>query len=257
MTHLALFCAVLLFFCGCEDKSVNRDKRDVVAVYTGPGVWLESATAMQAALRSGNWKVDTLGVRRLLDGELSRYGILVVPGGDPNEISSAWGPIGRETVKDFVLTGGGYFGVGGGAVVADSNANAWQGIGMFTGDAVWPVGKIAPYPQTVMTQIRLDYRIHQIAAGGLDHYTVLYRYGPEFITGAATSVDIVYRYELSNTPALVASRFGQGSYVLVGFQPEFEENSDRDSVTVGSHLLDPDSEWDMIGRIVNYLMPID
>lgn len=254
--RLVLFFIVNTFvFYGCESStSPSSPSDDRIALYSGVGIWDESFIALREALRNSGFTVDTIDVLDVLSNVINDYRIIVVPGCDPYRLSTDLGSIGRENIRHFVLNGGGFLGIAGGATVADSDTDNWIGIGLFSGNANWPINLIAPYPEYTLTDVRLVDPFHPVGNGGRDYYSTLYRWGPEFIERIENTVDVIYCYESTDTPAAVSFRYSFGCVVLIGFHPEFEENDDRDSTDFGQDLTDSDSEWDIIDRSVSFLL---
>ena len=267
---------------GCGDTGMRAPSEIVdVAVYTGSGAWDASVTASLAALEQAGYSTGRLDLPALLSGGLDGFRVLLIPGGDPRDYSTDLGPVGRGRIRGFVFSGGGFIGLGGGAAVADADSGSWSGIGLFSGDARWPIERIAPYPEYTITEVNLVDPAHPVGRGGRESYWTLYRWGPEFIfpethswtvetpfysikmAGERNSIEVVdvnetdfvvYRYALTETPAAVTLEFGAGRVFLCGFQPEIEENDPRDGTDFGSELNDPDTEWDIIERVVRFCL---
>ena len=149
-------------------------------------------------------------------------------------------------------------GLGGGSAIADSVTypsieGHFTGIGLFNGIASWPIDLIVAYPNYTLTTILLNNDIHPVGRGGLNHYETLYRDGPQFLV-YDFSVNVIYNYITTGTPAGIAFTYSQGRVFLAGFQPEFEENDSRDSTDFGQELHDSDSEWDIIERAVKFCL---
>lgn len=249
---ILVFSLILTFSSGCDKvQPVNSGEGIVAGIYTGPGVWDPSVRAMFAALRSFGLPVDSVSASMIVHGDLSRFIMVVFPGGDPHRYSEDLGPIGRGEMRLFVARGGGFLGVGGGAAVADSDSGDWPGLKLFAGDADWPIDVIRPHPEYTLTHVDLFDPQHPIAHAVRDRYYTLYRWGPEFGFHAA---DVIFAYEITGSPAAVAFEYGTGRVFLAGFHPEIEENSDRDSTDFGSELDDPESEWELLQSAVQYCL---
>ncbi len=248
---------ILPFLLSCDESGIGDPlKWKGIALYTGSGTWDESVTALDAALTSYDYQMERIGLDLVLNGGLHGHPILVVPGGDPVEISQTLGAVGRSKIEQFVASGGGYIGCGGGATVAGfSSDERVIGIGLFNGETRWSLDQISPYPNHTLTDIRLVNPFHYIGNEGdgqVDYYSTLYRWGPEFIPLQDSEVDVIYHYEVTDSPACIAFTYRMGKVVLFGFQPEFEEGDDRDSTTFADDLNDSDSEWGILLRAVEY-----
>jgi hypothetical protein len=51
---------------------------------------------------------------------------------------------------------------------------------------------------------------------------------------------------------MVSFTYGIGRVVLAGFQLEIEENDDRDGSDYADDLHDPDSEWELIEKSIEF-----
>ncbi len=248
-----LLLLLLILTNGCNDNAGPSSVIADVAVYVGPGSLDASVTASLTAVEYAGYSVDTIGVARVRDGELSDYRAVLFPGGDARDFSSNLGSVGRMKLKSYVASGGGFIGFGGGSVIADSTTDIYPGIGLFNGVADWPVDLIAiPVDYTIIAVQLID-DMHPTGKGGLNDYQTLYIDGPQFQV-SDHDISIIYNYVRTDTPAAIAFEYAQGRIFLTGFQPEFEENDSRDSTDFGQELDDPDSEWDMIERALGYCL---
>ena len=248
-----LFCTLILFF-GCDDPASDDPIIADIAIYARAGSWDASVTAVRAALESSGFSVETITVEDILSDKIINFWLILFPGGDTKEITNALGPVGRMKVRTYISSGGGFVGLGGGAAIADSSTGLWPGLGLFNGVADFPVDIIATPPAYTITSIRLINSFHQIGRNGLEHYQTLYHGGPQFIFSGNEAIDVIYNYVTTGTPAAIAFQFGQGRVFLAGFQPEIEENNDRDDTNFGNELVDADTEWDIIDRAVKFCL---
>ncbi|MCF7809997.1 hypothetical protein K9N50_03315 [bacterium] len=238
---------------GCSGELNEKPFIADVAVYNGPGSWTESVTASIEAVRSTGYSVDTIDASGILKDNLRSYNLVVFPGGDPLDILGSLGTVGRMNIRSFVSSGGGLIGLGGGATITDSASGIYEGIGLFTGDADYPVYLINTPPNYTLTAIRLEDDTHKIGRNGQSTYQTLYRDGPQFLF-SDPNISVVYTYIVTGAAAGIAFNYSQGRVFLAGFQPEFEENSLRDSTDFGHDLYDSDTEWDIINRAVKYCL---
>ncbi len=250
---LLLILGVTLCFAGCslggKSKPVNRPKVDV-GIFTGEGSFTPSVKACFAAVKTLNFTVDTLTEADLASGNFDRFGTLIIPAGDDHAYSSYLGPVGRGFIKQWVATGGGYIGFGGGGTLAMSDSIDWPGIGLIPGVAIWPVSQIVPWPYFNLTSLHIGTTPGPVR--GLNSYMSLYYGGPEFYPTNAQDLYVPYLYDVTGGVAAVTARSGMGHVFVTGFQPEFEEGSMRDSTNFADNLTDPESEWDLIGEAIRY-----
>jgi len=241
---------------GCQDGPGGSHSPTADAVvFSGYGTWSPSVIAVTMMLRARGLVTDTIGSVGSLAENLGNYQILVIPGGDPDNLLPELGPVGRSAILSFVNGGGGCLGLGGGAAVLSRTVNSRDGIPLLQGEARWPVAEIGLPPNYLLTDVSLAAPDHPLGFGGRNLYTTLYRWGPRFIPADSALVDVIYRYETTGAAAAVAFRYGFGTVFLAGFQPEIEENSDRDSTDFAQELADPETEWDMLERALDYCWP--
>jgi len=190
---IVLLALIWLVAAGCDDSvSDKSDYLADVAVYADVGSWDVSVAASLEAVRNAGYTVDSIGLGMILSDGLDRYRLTLFPGGDSHEITNALGPVGRMKVKSFVASGGGFIGFGGGSVLADSSSGLWQGIGLFNGQAVYPISEIAVPPQYALTSILQMTTIHPVGRNGSSHYQTLYYGGPWFSYSDSEPVEMIY-----------------------------------------------------------------
>jgi hypothetical protein len=243
---------VLLGLTSCDDLTGSGD-RVSVGIYNGAGVWQPSVTAISNLLDFYGLEFEVFNENDLFAEGADRFNSVIIPGGDPRVMITGIGEIGRHKLKNYVMYGGGYIGFGAGAAIADADSGQWQGIGLFRGDANWPVDRVAPYPLTVMTDLHIASYLHPITFESADRYVSMSRWGPEFLAWNYNSIDVLYNYAITNTPAVISFNYGAGKVVLSGCQLEIEEDSDRDGVHSGD-LHDPDSEWALIEQMLRFCL---
>ena len=245
----------LISITSCDDPtSGNQPMTADVAIYTDVGSWDTSVIACMSMLDSSGFTFDTIGIDEILSDRLNEYLILLLPGGNPRDITSGLGPVGRSRIRSFVSSGGGFIGLGGGSALADSSSGIWPGIGLFNGQASWPIETIAVPPHYAITDIELADPYHPVGLEGPTHYQTLYYGGPQFLMSNPLEVDVIFNYVATGNPAAIAFEYRGGRVFLAGFQPEIEENDDRDGVDFGDDLTDPDSEWDMLEKAVKFCL---
>ena len=92
-----------------------------VAVYQGPGTGSSITNLLQALgadKEDSNLVVSRLDPQSIRDGQLSRFDVLIHPGGSGGKQGRALETQGRRAVKDFVRQGGGFIGICAGGYLA-------------------------------------------------------------------------------------------------------------------------------------------
>jgi len=228
----------------CDTQNISGNNSIDFGIYAGTGSWNTSAVAVAAAVCSSGFSAEFFYDNEIFRNAITKYRAIILPGGDPSQMSAVMDASGRNKLKDFVLFGGGLIALGGGAAICDTGVFA-AGIDVFPGRSRWPVERIVGYPDLAMTDITQENTGHEILSGLRPRYWTLYRWGPEFLTNDP-GVTALYRYELTGTPAAVAFTREAGRVFLCGCQLEIEENSPRDGTDFGSEWNDSDSEWDIL-----------
>jgi glutamine amidotransferase-like uncharacterized protein len=103
-----------------------------------------------------------------------------------------------------------------------------------------------------MCQVNLE--AHPITEGEPETAWILYYNGPFFKPDPGAEVDIVGRYEIGGAPALVALEYGDGRVFLTGPHPEWEEDSERDSVAYFDDFEDRGSDWNLMLRATRWCL---
>jgi glutamine amidotransferase-like uncharacterized protein len=250
--RISLMSAFLLLLLAVRCKSPLAPENTVdIALYAGDGA---SEISTQAANNMFQWMGYTVS---LVEGEdfdkgLDHFRLLCFPGGDMYQYGQSISSDGKENIRDFIRSGGGYIGICGGAYFASEHV-VWQGtalpmmpLGLLPGTAQGPIDAIAPYPNCTMCRVIIVDLIHPITQSSQDSEWILYCYGPTFTP--SIHVDILARYEIGNQPAMLAFDYGRGRVFLIGLHPEIEEDSDRDGVTFGDSFDDQGSDWELMRR---------
>ncbi len=248
---------IAILTAGCaKDPVSNADKVDV-GIFNGQGVWSESVTSITQAVRQFGYSYELFQEEVIFEDRLGRYLIIILPGGDPRDLAVSIGPVGYSRITGFVMYGGSLIGLGGGASIVGKDTDQHSGMGILRGSVRWPVDRIALYPDYTITGISLFDPFHNITENLHSYYWTMYRWGPEFIPEDPLAAEALYTYDLTNTPAVIAFKYGAGRVFLSGCQLEFEENSDRDSTDFGAELNDPDSEWELLENALRYCYELE
>jgi len=161
---------------------------------------------------------------------LSAFDLIVVPGGSGSLQSEKLGAEGRQAIRQFVNTGGGYLGICAGSYLASSHYS-WS-LGLINAKifdrAHWARGT-----GTVSLQITSDGR--EALEGTDDRVSVYYGQGPLLLPGDAPDLPAyeplaTYATEIANkgapagamegTHAIIRAAYGSGRVVCVSPHPE-------------------------------------
>jgi glutamine amidotransferase-like uncharacterized protein len=218
-----------------------------VAVYGGGGAASHSARALVSLFEWMNASVDMIAARNVLDGELEDYDILAYPGGSAMEYYSELGQEGLNITRNFVSDGGSYVGICGGATFA-----CRYYLGFFNGSTGY-----APYAGTGPYLINMT--VNRQCAGpdlsGLpENIKTMYWGSAYFVSREGTETYPIASYGANGEAGMLSFKHGQGTVFMSSPHPEYEEGSDRDDTAFYDHLNDPDSEWELLRRVMIWLV---
>lgn len=248
--------SVLLAGCGA-DETDPIDYTNVIGVYNGDGAYDDHVDAMLAALDSLGRDAETFSAEDAQRG-LDDFAMVIFGAGNPRIMVDVIGFTGRQNVRRLVDRGGGYLGLGAGAYLA-ADTLIYDGTGsagslpfsLFRGVAVGPINALAPVNESSMAVITLtDGRFDPDLLGGI---ASLYRGGPEWVVADPPYTPMAI-FEQTGGEAGLSFPFGFGRVALVAFHPEIDEDNPRDGTSVGDQFDDPESEWFMIARLVEWCM---
>jgi len=218
-----------------------------VAVYNGSG---EMDSSRVALVRMFEWMgatVAEINASQVLGEYLDNYDILVFPGGSE---TSYWSDLQRSTglsrIREFVENGGSYFGICGGSTFGARYVDLFNGTMSPTNEPGEIIHLEPMFPNRTSTGPDLsDCPVN---------FTTMYYASQYFIPNEGVNdIHVVATYE-SGKAGMIAFEYGYGTVFLSSPHPEYEENSDRDDTSEFDYLDDPDSEWDFLLRISEWLI---
>jgi len=224
---------LLLFFINCEG---SQSKKADIALYSGEGADEECIRATENMFKWMGYTVELIKTDYINKVGLDSFRLLCVPGGNMYQYALDISLEGKEKIRDFIRGGGGYIGICGGGYFASEKV-VWREqrlpmtpLGIFPGTAKGPVDEIVPFPDQDVVKVNIVDSTHPITRTEPDSIWILYYWGPIFIPNKDAEVNILARYDRGDYSAMVAFNYGKGRVFITGPHPEFEEDSDRDSV---------------------------
>ena len=219
-----------------------------IAVYDAGGVGKNGPRNLDRVFSKTKSILRRVGVADIYDGILGQFDMVIFPGGSGSKQAAALGKEGKDTVKEFVESGGGYVGICAGAFLAASNYS-WSlgisnhktfcetidvpGIGR---KSMWFRGGSAPVTMELTDEGRA-------ILGDFDGvFEVRYQNGP--IMSPMGRQGLVnfrslahFRSEVSkykpqegtmiNTPAVIVGEFGNGRVLCISPHPESTDALNR------------------------------
>ena len=218
-----------------------------VGVYNGPGADDDCAIALYNLMVWMGPTVIWVDETSIHNGTLLTLDLLAFPGGSPYLYATYLGDLGVQLVLQFVATGGSYFGICGGGMLATQTLRLCQG------EWIYPIPGISGGPQLIEMDVNQ-------ASTGPDlsdepaSYQSLYWGSHYFVPTNPEEVIPIMSYAANDGIALCVSHYGYGTTFISGPHPEFEEGSDRDGTTQYDYLDDPDSEWGLLEKVTQWLI---
>jgi glutamine amidotransferase-like uncharacterized protein len=219
-----------------------------VAIYNGLGVMGSSRIALTRMFEWMGATVGNITASQILDNGLDGYDILAIPGGSETTCSDELESEGKQIVKDFVASGGSYFGICGGATFGARYLRLFNG---YMGPTSEP-GSLIHITTMHVNQSCTGPDLSDLS----DNFTTMYYASQRFTPKPyqQTPIHIIATYDYDGSAGMVAFEYENGSVFLSSPHPEFEENSNRDGTTSYDYLDDPDSEWDLLLRVSKWLV---
>ncbi|RDE14820.1 MAG: hypothetical protein C4K48_05555 [Candidatus Thorarchaeota archaeon] len=216
-----------------------------VAVYDDNGTTPASQIALESMFRWMGADVTVIGDEDVETGALSSYDVFVAPGGcwcdERCDILDDY-----EIVRQFILDGGSYFGVDGGASYATSYR-----LGLFQG-TLWP-------DTNGTGDWLLEMNVNRESTGPdlsdePESYTIFYESSGHFDAGNMTGTIPICTYTDTGLPSMIAFKYGNGTVFLSSPHPEYEEGNMNDGTDLWDTYSDPDSEWGLMLKICEWLL---
>jgi len=262
---LALIAMIILTLTTYAQAQTPADQIDLsgvcVAVYFGDQSSSQSSrNALTFMFQWMNASTDLLYASDIIDGELSNYDMVVIPGGWAVTYNSELGTSGIAEIRRFVREGGAFFGVCAGAYFACDKIT-WEGttldysLDLFDGTGVGPIEEIAGWPNYDMCEISVNHSSDIIDFSGEPAtHSVMYYGGPCFESESQDGVHTLATFSVNNQSAMIAFEYESGRVFLSGPHPEWEEDSQRDNSVWENEFDDQGSEWDMMMKVSLWLV---
>ncbi|MDR1384335.1 MAG: hypothetical protein LBJ67_10920, partial [Planctomycetaceae bacterium] len=223
----------------CKNNDLTKMK---VAIYDDKGVTEGSKKAIETILVNCHCVCELIDVEAICQGKLTDYDTLIVPGGVSNDMAEKIGSKGKEAIRNYVKSGGGYIGICAGAFLASSTFDNFLGlVNVKTNHSqeLSPRLGILEQRQLGGGDAELEFSsegkilFSQPAKGHMSYINgpVFMEAGvkelPDFLT-LATYLSDIYQHHfqqgtMPKTPAIVAGSFGKGHVILFSPHPELTE----------------------------------
>ena len=203
-----------------------------VCVYLDYGVFDGCKTNTINMLNEMHCAYTPITKDSIINGALSHYRLLIMPGGDMWKYNSYLAGVGMITIKNFVSHGGGYIGICGGSYFA-ANLIVWRGWAGQPRDSIsisglnllpmiadGPIENFAPSYVDNQCQIQIMNKNHPVATNLPDVIQPYYDHGPMFIFNDSLRITTLGKTIDGNKNALAAFQYDSGRVFLTGVHPE-------------------------------------
>jgi len=172
----------------------------------------------------------------ILNGALSHYNLLIMPGGDMWQYQSYLATSGMANITEYVRQGGGYIGICGGSYFAATQI-VWRGWANHPRDSVsiyglnivpaiadGPIEDFAPSYIDSKCHIRLIQPEHPCTIGLSDPIAPYYDHGPKFLFNDSINISVLGRTVTGDKKIILSYQYGLGKVFLTGAHPEADNS---------------------------------
>jgi glutamine amidotransferase-like uncharacterized protein len=219
----------------------------IVSIYMDRGITAASRTALEHMFLWMGAKVSIIGAEDFSEGVLNTTDILVMPGGCwCEERCAILGEEMKSIIRSYIDEGGSYFGIDGGASYATNYR-----LNIFSGRLIVDVLGATNF----MTELDINCELTSPdLSQESESYEVFYEASGYFETDNMTGIHTIATYANTSLPCMIAFKYGIGTVFLSSPHPEYEEDGNRDGTDMYDLQVDPDSEWDFMLRICQWLL---
>lgn len=216
-------------------------RRIQIAIYSDIGAASGSIESIQEVIKSNGGESHIIDIPQIRENKLSKYDILVVPGGESLEMADSLGKDGCDAIRQFVSNGGGYIGICAGAYLASSTFDKFLGlvnVKTIHSTEISPRIGILEQRQLGVAPADIIFSDYGRTLFSIEESTILYINGPIFIEAGRTDLprhmtlgiyqSDIFQYQfqqgtMPQTPAIVAGQYGQGMAILFSPHPELTD----------------------------------
>jgi len=233
-----------------------------VLVYTGRGSWDDGITAFENFCDWKGLSYYECDDRYIETNSLvGKFDVIYFPGGNAYQYNRWINSDGKENIRDFVSSGGGYLGICAGGYFA-CDYIIWEGdyeyytLDLFDGYGVGALDPIIPWDDYTMTWTTMN------SDNPLNYYEPSQQYqmyygGAAFYPAQGQECNVIATYDsYYDEPAMINFGYGSGHVVLYGPHPEIEEDDTRDGTDFGDELSDLGTDWTILWTSMDYLMDV-
>ncbi|MFW9964927.1 MAG: BPL-N domain-containing protein, partial [Candidatus Sifarchaeia archaeon] len=216
-----------------------------VAVYgETDNMVVSSGIALHAMFEWMNASVEYVFGEDVQAGNLEDFDILAMPGGQTGAYFATLGTDGIENIREWIASGGSYFGICGGALFAASE----YALGLFNGSYTLAIA--GEYSLLQLTTMNVNTTCSGPDLSEIpESFETLFWGSSYFIPEDGFEYIPLARYNEGGGPGMIAFEYQSGNVFLSSPHPEYEEGSMRDDTTEFDEYSDPDTEWNFLLQI--------
>jgi glutamine amidotransferase-like uncharacterized protein len=192
---------------GCQGGDPRLPRAATILLFSGKGTSAGDVAAVEKILRREHLEYSTASTRQLnglSESEIGKYRLLIIPGGNFEQIGKGLTPAAAANIRGAVRNGLNYLGICAGAFIAGNSG--YNGLNLTSG------ARFEFYAAEGRGIRKSSVAITDAGGHTLDQY---WEDGPQ-LTGWG---DVVARYP-DGTPAIVEGTYGNGWLILSGVHPE-------------------------------------
>lgn len=220
-----------------------------VAVYGG-GHSTGNLASRTALIHMFVWMgaiVTELSPDAVVNGDLTVYDMLVMPAISPYTLRDEMTSICYDIIRDYIAAGGAFFCITGGTYFE------WDFFELFDVKLQGSLQELPSGKNLVTININKESTGPDLSAES-DSYSALVWTGSYFDAPSMNDVNVIARYDENDLPCMVTFEYGDGTVFLSSPHPENEEGNPRDGTDYEDELDDPDSEWNLLLIISQWLV---
>ena len=247
---LFLMCSLIPIMFGSPVVDANTSLSDIrVGLYNSDAAQSASVIALENMFEWMDSTVIRLDGEAVHNGTLDTIDLFVLPAGSSNGYSLELEETGVELIRQFIANGGSFFTLCGGSRFGSEVLRLYEGIwstdipGMPDGSAL------------------VALTVNQASNGPNlsnepESYQVYFSGSRCFIPHNPSLIIPIMFYPTNGGVAMFVTRYGTGTVFASGVHAEYEEGSDRDGISAFDFLNDPDSEWDILQKVTEWLIDV-
>ena len=218
---------------GCKTSPTENELTPIyfdsvnVGLYIDDPVWPDLKISTRNMVQRLGFAYTVLNNDSILHGDLTKYSVLILPGGIGGNYYNNLGWKGLANVRNYVSRGGGYIGICGTGFIAARTCiwRGWAGepriyqaseppLHIFQGTADGPVETFAPTYCEIDCRIKIIDHQHPVSQNLPDTMAYLYDHGPKFIIDGDDQAVIIGETVKGSHAFIITTEYNYGRVFL-------------------------------------------